>query len=235
MKKHYILLFLLGCFYTINAQEIISKKGENYLPETGDWAIGFGTNEVFKYLGNSFNGNVNNAAPKLTDYQGGSFVGKKLISSDKAIRAIANFQYASFKAELSRQNNEFTRLEENTFAIEIGLGKEWRRGKTRLQGFYGADVFVGADSQNSLTTQNDIIIQQQKSTVQYKFGAKGFLGAEYFIFPKIALGAQYNYGVNIKFGGKINLIEDNESATYSTSGLNVGGVGIGTIDLTLYF
>ena len=53
------------------AQEVAdAKKAEEkapkvYLPEKGDWSIGFDVAPVLKYAGNLFNGNSNNTLEEL--------------------------------------------------------------------------------------------------------------------------------------------------------------------------
>lgn len=39
MKKLATIVILLGSLLSAIAREILSKKGEKYLPEAGDWAI----------------------------------------------------------------------------------------------------------------------------------------------------------------------------------------------------
>ncbi len=238
MKKAAILLVFIGYITTSQAQDIKSKKGENFLPEAGDWAIGFGTNDIFRYLGNSFNGNVNNGAPGLTYSEGGNFVGKKFITDKKAIRVIGNFKYTTGKDERAEfdANDELEKLaiKGNLISLQIGLGKEWRKGKTKLQGFYGADVYVKSNFEKISYTVNDVYIGALKKS-EAGVGIKGFLGAEYFIFPKIALGAQYSYEAeaiyqSFKMDTTIEEIQFEKSR-----GIKLGSIGISAINLTLHF
>jgi len=117
--------------------------------------------------------------------------------------------------------------------IAIGVGKEMRRGKTRLQGFYGADVMIWLSSNktkyeygNALSTAvtlpvgvvgnttnfgsnigsdtygNAARTLEEKSGMGFGIGVRGFIGAEYFIFPKIAIGAEYGWGIGFQTQGK---------------------------------
>ena len=99
----------------------------------------------------------------------------------------------------------------------VGYGKEWRKGSTRLQGFYGVDGLVGFGS-------------PAKKNTSFLIGAQGFAGAEYFVFPKVALGAQYSYGVFFKYKS----VND-----ASTINFNIGtpdsGFGTASVLLNLYF
>ncbi len=150
------------------------------------------------------------------------------------------------------------------FDLTAGLGKEWRRGKTRLQGFYGADVFVRLNS-TTVTVNNSTEVTSvdtaptpnttnlfnaatetiTKSGFGFGLGAQGFLGAEYFLFPKIAIGAQYTYGVNLFFNGKGKTdtttsatgVPSTSTSKDNGSGSSIGltGVGVSSINLTLHF
>jgi hypothetical protein len=239
------------------------------LPKAGDYAIGFNANGIFRYLGNAFNGTVNNAAPDLTNLRGGAFVGKKFITDNQAYRLVVNLGLASDKTTSTFSNNAIppaaliTRdsvVSVSAFDIQLGFGKEWRRGKSRLQGFYGADALVGFNNGTKTITEVKEVVTPvapqpidtgiSKVTVDngsiFNFGLNGFVGAEYFIFPKMSLGAQYNWGVNLAFqgSGKTTINSSNngvavpeveiENAGKSTK-INLGGVGVTSINLTVHF
>jgi hypothetical protein len=266
MKKIIFTTLTVLAFGFANAQEIKSSKGENYLPESGDWAIGFNANNVFRYIGNSFNGSLNNAAPTVNYQKDVAFVGKKFITSKSAYRVIANL---GFRNNFSPKDtiitaiigtattNTINKTTTTGFDLKVGLGKEWRRGKTRLQGFYGADALitlnsgsttnnVSATTTTGTTVTNATIETVTKSGFGFGFGVQGFLGAEYFLFPKISIGAQYTYGVGLLYRGKVN-VTTTTSATGATGtsnsqdqkdsafGFNLGSVGVESINLTLHF
>ena len=67
MKKIILTVAAVFAMSFANAQDLKSKKGENYLPQSGDWAIGFNADGLFEYVGNAFNNSGNNA-PSV-DYQ----------------------------------------------------------------------------------------------------------------------------------------------------------------------
>jgi hypothetical protein len=259
MKKVIFTALTVLVFGLANAQKIKSSKGENYLPESEDWAIGFNANNIFKYVGNSFNGNVDNAAPSVNFQKDLAFVGKKFITDKSAYRVIANLSFGSNSTEVPVVVGPTITTTKNTvsgFDLKAGLGKEWRRGETRLQGFYGADalIFVNSGSTknnvSATTTVGNTVTNATTEVVTkngfgFGIGVQGFLGAEYFIFPKISIGAQYTYGVNLNFKGKSN-VTTTTSATGATGtsdsvdggsafGFNLGGVGVESINLTLHF
>ena len=186
MKKILLSAVAVLAFSFANAQELVSSKGENYLPKQGDWSIGFNANSALSFVGNAFNGNNNNSvnfnsndATKLPGFDNSiSFVGKNFTSDTTADRYTANLLFAFEK----QKDVDAT----NSFGLLAGYGKEWRKGTTRLQGFYGADALIGFGS-------------PAKKNTQFLLGVQGFAGAEYFVFPKVALGAQYSYGVFFKY------------------------------------
>ena len=65
---------------------------------------------------------------------------------------------------------------------------------------------------------------QQKSGMTLGIGIRGFIGAEYFIFPKIAVGAEYGWGLGYQMTGK-------GSKTTEEQGLDASGNNIvGTVE-----
>jgi len=250
MKKIILTITAVFALTFVNAQEIKTSKGENYLPEAGDWAIGFNANGIFSYVGNTFNGNTNNAAPSVDFQKSGTFVGKKFISATEAYRVVINLQVASSESltapdaitvPATATTPKSFLISGNTykttgFDLYAGLGKEWRKGKTRLQGFYGADAYLGFSSFKYTGVNNGGTDQTYDPGTTFKLGLNGFIGAEYFIFAKMSIGAQYNYGLNISTtaASKTNTgggdVEGNKSSSFI-----LGGVGVGSFNLTLHF
>ena len=246
MKKIICTVAAIFAFGAINAQDLKSKKGENYLPEAGDWAISFNADGIFEYVGNAFNGSTSNDAPNVGFVKNNTFVGKKFISDKQAIRVVANLGLGSTSAtNPSGANNVETKT--SGFDLTAGLGKEWRKGNTRLQGFYGADALVTITSQKNETTTENATTGVFVSSVENKsgfglgLGVQGFLGAEYFIFPKFAVGAQYTYRVGVDLQGKSETTSQvGTNAAVTTEGgknadFGLGNVGIASINLTLHF
>ena len=51
MKKIILSLAAVFAFGAASAQELVSSKGEEYLPKQGDWSIGFNVGNALTYLG----------------------------------------------------------------------------------------------------------------------------------------------------------------------------------------
>ena len=228
MKKIILSVAAVFAFGFANAQNLTSSKGENYLPQEGDWSIGFSANSALSFVGNAFNNSTNNTvnfnsnnAQKLPGFENSSvtFLGKKFTADNKDDRYTANLLFAYEKQKDVDATTQFGLL--------VGYGKEWRKGSTRLQGFYGADALIGFGI-------------PQKDTFNFLVGAQAFVGAEYFIFPKVGLGAQYSYPVTIGYQST-KTTNPNTNVTTETSkfGFNIGntnaGFGTASVLLNLYF
>lgn len=246
MKKVLLTAVAVFSLTFVNAQELKSKKGEAYLPAAGDWAISFNADGIFEYAGNAFNGNTGNNAPSVDYVTNNAFVGKKFITDKTAYRVVANLGFGSGKNEFPSGSNT-AEFKNSGFDLTAGLGKEWRKGSTRLQGFYGADALINVNSSTNEQTYTDTasgVFQnstENKSGLGLGLGVQGFLGAEYFIFPKFAIGAQYTYRVGVDIQGKSETTTKVGTAPATTveggggSNFGIGNVGITSINLTLHF
>jgi hypothetical protein len=205
MKKIILTVAAVFALTFANAQdsktpELKSKRGENFLPVAGDWAIGFDATPFVNFAGGvAGSGGTSPTVDVVSKENSGKslYAFAKYFKTDKiAYRAIANLVFLS---------NSETKYNKTT--LVAGLGKEWRRGSTRLQGFYGVD---GLLSFNRESTDGD----ENKSKSRLGVGARGFLGCEYFIIPKISIGLEYGYGV---------MVQSENSETY----INIGGIDTG--------
>jgi hypothetical protein len=126
-------------------------------------------------------------------------------------------------------------------AIGISGGIEKRKGSGRLIGFYGGELGLsfmsssekytygnamtatGASSTDfgfNLTTDtygNAARITEFKSGMMSVIGVRGFIGAEYFVLPKLSLGGEFGWG--------LGLVSQGASSTTVESG---NGSAIGT-------
>ncbi|MBX2984477.1 MAG: hypothetical protein KF882_00700 [Bacteroidia bacterium] len=105
--------------------------------------------------------------------------------------------------------------------VFLGAGIEKRKGSTRLQGVYGAEAFLGYFGQKqsyqygnaidvdftapnstnfgtgNITTLGGQFARTTESNLGSAFfiGARGYVGVEYFIAPKISLGGELGYSL----------------------------------------
>lgn len=274
-KGIYLAATLAFVANMITAQDLTSKKGSPILPEAGDWCIGIDATPFFNYLGNFFGkggattvttGTVQTASHYTNQAPGWNFLannftisGKKFIDSKTAYRAAVRlgFNNATKKTQvLDRSITTAPVYPAVPFRVEnswkqsytnIGLsfGIEKRRGKTRLQGFYGAEGGIGFSSGsntykygNALSTSskspvsvdvvndafnatgtsattvmnitkdtynNDARILKQSSGLGFEIGARAFLGAEFFVAPKVAIAGEFGWGIGYGFSGKTKM------------------------------
>lgn len=159
MKKSVIALAMAFGVSSAFAQDLTSKKGEPILPEAGDWAISADATPFFNYIGRI--GNASNNAPTF-DFLGGPsqsiIMGKYFVDEKTAFRAGLNIGFGTHSAtNLVNQDqpgtipagNPFPQVTDkavhSTSGVGITVGIEKRKGKTRLQGYYGAELclYVG--------------------------------------------------------------------------------------------
>jgi hypothetical protein len=314
MKKTILLVALTCGISGAFAQDLTSKKGEPILPEAGDWAISMSADPIFTYLGNAFNGSQFHPGPNTNFLGNQTIIGKKFIDEKNAYRVIVRLgfnavtdknlviddaqtgQVISFPDQQGRVEDK--RSTKNTH-IALGLGKEMRRGKTRLQGYYGADALIWLSSMSTKYTYGNIMSDanvasttggattttptttdftkldpdgtfkegpvavrpiKQKSGLTFGIGVRGFIGAEYFILPKISVGAEYGWGLGFQLstkgkvtteeqGGSPNAVAEIERQTSGSSrfgfdtDINQGNIfgfgsaasGTATLKVTFHF
>jgi len=269
MKKSIALLALAFGVTGAYAQDLTSKKGEPILPEAEDWSIGVDATPFLNYVGNMFGKTNNNVAPTWNNYGANqTIVGKKFKDAQNAYRAIVRIGYSnqSWKQEIAKpmastatapvfptkpEMVEDKYSKSSTF-VGVGVGMEKRKGKTRLQGFYGADVFIWfASSGNKFKYANDLTqgatadpnvdpqtnstdwsttagfantgtgtvggvattgwrITSRKPGGQFGLGVRAFIGAEYFVLPKISLAGEFGWGVGVAMNTKTKTVYEAE-------------------------
>lgn len=251
MKKS--ILFVAACalgMTTAFAQDLTSKKGEPILPEAGDYAIGVDAYPFLNYFGNMMNGTTN-VAPFGWNYtnSGQMITGKMFASETMAYRGMIRIGFGSNTVinpvvdDLSTSSPVAMKEDEMKTGwnyIGLGGGIEWRRGKGRLQGYWGGMLMFsmsgGKDSYtyandfsatNTAPTTTDFVtmtagpsgsrIIENKWGSQMMFGLRGFAGAEFFVLPKISIGGEFGWGLGFSKSG---------AGTMTTQSWN----GTGTID-----
>jgi len=251
MKKMFLtLVSVFAVLAILNAQDLTSKKGEAYLPEADDWAIGVDAAPFLNYFG-GFLSNAGAAAPTWNFFPGTQTIfGKMFIDSETAYRGKIQIGFGSNSVtDMVADRNVATppaypalpALVENKWVnsgsvIGLSAGLEKRRGSTRLQGFYGAeggifmasskdaftygnnlvapnagnpgvtvdadDIFAGSGNIINDTYGNAARVLERKNGSVFGLGLRGFIGAEYFILPKLSLAGEFGWGLNIASQGK---------------------------------
>ncbi|MBV6405163.1 MAG: hypothetical protein IT228_06530 [Flavobacteriales bacterium] len=91
--------------------------------------------------------------------------------------------------------------------IQLGFGLEKRVGSTRVVGVYGADLNLGFAGQkktfeygNSLDNTGSRISEEKQGGAMM-VGLNAFVGVEWFVAPKVSLGAEYGWGLMLASKG----------------------------------
>lgn len=229
MKKSVLLLAMAFGATATFAQDLVSKKGETILPEANDWAIVLDGTPFVQFIGNSFNGATSNTLFGNYPDTNPSFaiVAKMFKDAQTAYRAKLRIGMGSTtnKALVNDVTSTTTppAQVEDVFKtsgtnILLGGGLEMRRGNTRLQGMYGGEALIwfgggsaSYDPGNALSSTytahtngvgGSAGLLESKSGSIFGLGVRGFVGAEYFIFSKIAIGVEYGWGIGFQSMGE---------------------------------
>jgi hypothetical protein len=212
---------------------LLSKKGEPILPEAKDWALSVDASPFLTYTGKLLSNDGADApvVNSLANYPL-TIGGKYFISAKQAYRARVRIGIASQTINNSVVDNQNTTLDtvyikdsrkSSATDVTLAFGKEFRRGKTRLQGFYGGEGIIGISTGKSIysygnnfsnlnvsPTSTDFVtptalgyasapansrIQSESNGTGIKVAARGFVGAEYFIFPKMSIGLEFGFSL----------------------------------------
>lgn len=262
MKKNILFAaaFFAGSFAFAQGSttSMKNKKGLEYLPQAGDWAIQFDAVPLIDFGLNALKLNTNTGATAqhLGHVSGFNnvIVGKMFTSSTEAWRVKVGINYTSNSAETvlatygaNGDENYIQTQKDVVTNVILGFGKEWRRGHNRLQGFYGGEALLVIGSPNT-TTSFDYNLDLQQAITEgveaggatrnlgisksgsFGIGARGFVGVDYFVLPKIAIGAEFGWGIGFSSSNASNSVEtdnagtteETESQVLKTSGLNIG-------------
>ena len=203
MKKVLLSIIALA-FFAFSTSAETEREVRNFAPQAGDFALSVSANPFLNYVGNIFGSHAN--APAFST---GAIMGRYFISERNAIRVGLSF---SFDTDINKtlvpdlwytgttvptpNVENVTRESENFFMLNIGY--EFRRGTGRLQAFYGADVvFAASGSRETYQYGNRLgernpgsRVTEMRSGTQFGFGLNGFIGVEYFVAPRISIGAE---------------------------------------------
>jgi hypothetical protein len=231
MKKMLTLLVAMLLVSGMANAQLTSKNGIPILPQAGDFAIGANALPMLEYLGNAMNGNTWNSTSWAFIDGNQSIFGKYFLTDLTALRIGLRVGMNSWtegvyvKDDFDATGMDQV-LDKHTYKetnILLSLGIEKRKGVYRMQGFYGAEAMLGIKSEsNSYVYGNEITatnilpttynfgynipspgmrVLNTKGGLGFMFGARLFVGAEYFIFPKLSLGGEFGWGLGFMSRG----------------------------------
>ena len=229
---------------------------DSYLPESGDWSIGFDATSTLDYFGNLFNAAATAPTATYVNNFDQAIYGKFLTSDKEAwrVRVGLNMYKVVDNTDVSdnsssdadaKVTDKNTKGETN---INLWLGKEYRRGSARLQGVYGAEAGLGISSS---TEKNDygnsaenggIGMIEKKEGMNFGISLRGFIGFEYFMMPRMSIGGEYGWSFAFlsKGGGStVSLAADGSETTSENANDSELGFknddAAGSLVLRMYF
>lgn len=204
-----------------------TKNGQYILPQTGDFAIGIDATPFLEYIGNIFT-DAHNEAPSFGDmtFFGKYFLSPdRAIRARLRLNSGSDIFKGAVKSadDIAPDPNSLpTVVDKKTqtgLDLDLSAGYEYRRGYGRIQGFYGGGVVLGYGHTKDSYDYGNPITQQGPPTTdfetgmtifpykrviaekagRYHFGVNGFAGLEYFIAPKLCIGAEL--GIDLVYAG----------------------------------
>jgi hypothetical protein len=224
MKKKLLIVCAfagMGTLATAQTTMVKNERGEIVTPEAGDWAIGADASPILNYIGNMLNGNDSNSVSNAFTGTNAAIFGKMFKDENTAYRASLRISSVSNKAatltDTSSTNTPSYITDEvktSGLSFYLSAGIEKRRGHGRLQGYYGGEVGLGFGGVPTVTNTwgqalsaentngNAARILKDKTGATFSVGVRGFIGAEYFVIPKLSLGVEFGWGLRLALTGE---------------------------------
>ena len=227
MKK--VLLFM--CTISICAlgfSQMTSKNGHTILPEAGDYVLQTNGNllvDMAMNVTDIMNSGQNATHPGYVTEHPNVIVLKYFNSDDFATRYKISLESSSVTDKIygdepgsESDNPDNVLIQKSTkswWSLKLGYGHEYRRGHNRLQGYYGWEAMMGLStgeegSENIKNTYEytyedmgvDTYTDSEKNGFGMSLEARTFVGVEYFAAPKISVGAEFGWGLEMKMNGR---------------------------------
>lgn len=214
MKQNLFTIAVCLCFaFSLQAQDLTSKKGIPILPQKGDYALGVSATPFLDFVGNATKINSSNvfSSPASFNFLEPSkmyIYGKYFMADDMAIRGKVRIGSSS-KTEVqysTKSNSNWPDVVEDTWEsstsnVFLAGGIEKRRGYGRLQGYYGAEVMLSVmGGQKNIYTYGNDIESSNTNPNRYDFGPNITGSYDYTeIITKSVLGFGLNGFVGVEF------------------------------------
>ena len=261
MKKTSLLLSTFVLSFTSFAQDKSANQVPAMLPEAGDIGVGFDAMPFVEFVTKSIGGSAPAAAFAGFATGQNAIWGKYFLDEKTAVRAQIRPGFGSVTTNNTvsddngpvGQNATVTDTRKQSYSsIALGGGLEMRRGKGRIQGFYGGELLFSMGSTkttyqygNLLTSNNttatfttdfdDLLagtadesvgssrVIEESSGAQLGVGARGFVGVEWFIAKKVSLAFEYGWGLSFQSSDvELQKLEAWQNGAYITSTDRIG-------------
>lgn len=222
---------------------LTAQEEKDYLPQAGDWAVGIDMQPVYALFGNIANGTAGNGLGQFGGEDpllgGISIMGKMMLDKTTALRVNVGigkdldktyrYQYDD-EPRLSQSNpvseQKVEDLNQHNRAVySLAAGIEFRKGKDRIQGYFGGDVVFGMRKDrykfsygNALTDMNQLPTRTNYNNAgpaALAVNPIGYWSATYAtekyqntLVAGIAgkVGVEYFIVPKISFGGEVSLL-----------------------------
>jgi hypothetical protein len=187
MKKVLFSAAALLAFGFANAQDIKTDAGTFTKPTTGTYIM---------------------EATMTPDVTGGGIFSLPTLNSDLGMLGIKVRKFSSdtkalrMGANLTIMNSGEDNVD-TEFTVGASIGVEHHmKGAERLSTYWGYEANIGFVSSNGTETEGvddfgDPFTMPGEKTTKFGFGANAFTGFDYYIMPKIYLGAEVSYGLAV--------------------------------------
>lgn len=227
MIKKTVIGVVCALFLASGAQAqdaLTNKDGKAILPESGEFGLGFNVVPLISFMGNNTNitegnfvlGNNMIFGKYMLD---GSTALRAHLGVSTSLDALRNKVFDDTQNSPDSLVQDVMRLADQSYTL--GAGYEMRKGKGRVQGIFGADVMFGFSrsttnyeygnafgmlNQAPTTTTNffsgSSFPQGERTTLiergnTFSVGLRPYVGVEYFIAPKLSIGAEF--GLNTMY------------------------------------
>ncbi|MDD2563405.1 MAG: hypothetical protein PHU27_04245 [Salinivirgaceae bacterium] len=260
MRKLHLLLLALILTFSVIAQDEKPIEEKQYLPQAGSIAIGIDGGPIFDYLGNMFNGTINNGL----NFNENTLYFRYYIADDAAIRAVLSINNSTnvnrfnirddaafFADPLTGNELEDVQTIKNRDMM-LRIGYQGFKGYKRLLGFYGADIgFRYERAKTAYEYGNQMTVLNPAPTTHWgslatrdlelNNGAKktislgAFTGAEYYFMPGFCIGGEFGLSYGASFTGQTNSKEELIVGTVHVEREVAGNPGSRRTNLTTEF
>lgn len=262
-----ISIAILSCSLSFSQEntQLQNKKGINIMPVKGEFAVGINAAPMLSYIGDIFGRTGSNSAHNgnkfLNDYFGSNTIyGKYMLTDDNAVRANFSltdqkytYKYNVYNDGVNSPDSTLIDTRVSMYSnFNIGLGYEFRRGKSRLKGIYGGEVVLmrsqsktryeygnafsssnqtptsafNANGSN-LGTNGAPVAERLVSNIQSRqlgIGLRAFVGVEYYFTPKICIGTEFGQALSYTASKKSTLTRESFDPNATAEDGSLGGV-----------